>query len=145
MHKITKWNLINCLIRHLRPSLIYSHLSNAQRKMRSDRERVIIASAIFLLQVTFWIYLSFGEIQGFCKLLSLLPNNILILFKSMFKLQQLTRREGSANSFWFSEGKKEFWELWTCKREKSCVNIEICCGKRRRITQIGRVQSVSHD
>lgn len=57
--------------------------------------------------------LSFGEIQGFCKLLTLLPNNILILFKSMFKLQQLSRREGGANSFWFSEGKKEFWELWT--------------------------------
>ena len=145
MHKITKRNLINCLIRHLWPSLLFSHLSNAQKNLRSGEwESYNCCNTIFI--ASNYIYLCFREIQGLCELFPLLSDHILILLKSVFKFQKLTRREGGADPFGFSEGKKELWKLWTWKRKIVCEYIEICCGKRAsRITQIDRVQSVSHD
>ena len=65
----------------------------------------------------------------FGQLFALCPNDVLVLFKGLLQFQQLTRTEGSADSFWLSEGKKKLWQMGTWKERTG--NIE----------EIGKIQA----
>ena len=86
--------LINCLIKA--PASIAGLIST----QRSRYTQIMTGKNIHN-------YLRLGQIQGLGELLALLPHHVLVLLEGLLELEQLAGREGSADSLWFAERKKE--------------------------------------
>ena len=145
MHKITKRNLINCLIRHLWPSLLFSHLRNAQKNCDRENEKVIIAATQYLLQVTIFTCVS-ERFKDFASSFRSCPTTYWFFSKACSSFKSWLGEKAVRIRLGFLKGRRNSGNCGPEREKVVCEYIEICCGKRAsRITQIGRVQSVSHD
>ena len=93
--------LINCLIKA--PASIAGLIST----QRSRYTQIMTGKNILCYGKNIHNYLRLGQIQGLGELLALLPHHVLVLLEGLLELEQLAGREGSADSLWFAERKKE--------------------------------------